>query len=82
MNRKMFTVLSGVIAAAGLSSAALAAGPKVTTQKPADNVYSMNVLHYNSLYGLLCVPVVTSQHHNVAVAQSACGRPWVHADLD
>lgn len=49
MNRKIFAALSGVIAAAGLTNAALAASPRVTTQKLADNVYSVDVLNYNSL---------------------------------
>jgi len=38
-----------VIAATELTNAALAAISRVTTQRLADNVYSMDVLHYNSL---------------------------------
>ena len=38
MNRTIFAALSGAIAAAGLTNAALAASPRATTQKLADNV--------------------------------------------
>ncbi len=49
MNRKVFAAVNGVITATGITGTALAAGPEVKTHKLADNVYSMDPLHYNSL---------------------------------
>lgn len=49
MKPNMKTAILSTLTAVGIAGSALAAGPEVTTTKLADNVYSMDALHYNSL---------------------------------
>ncbi|WP_170504827.1 MBL fold metallo-hydrolase [Ruegeria arenilitoris] len=49
MKLNVKTAALAAFAATSINGSALAAGPEVTTQKLAENVYSMDALHYNSL---------------------------------